>query len=572
MVLIMKYSQLHTRTEKTGKQYDSINATLLIKGGFIDQTMAGVYAYLPLGLRVLTKIEQIVREEMNLIATEVLLPALSPTLVWSQTDRLNSIDVLMTAQGGNEASKKRNNTNYVLNSTHEELMTPIVQKFNLSYKDFPVALYQIQSKFRNEARAKSGLLRGREFRMKDLYSFHESEADLQAYYELVKTAYQCVFQRIGLGSDTVLALASGGDFTKDYSHEFQTKCESGEDTIFFDEVSETYYNKEVAPSQAPQVNEEVAQLAMQEILTQDLTTVASLIDFLKIPVEKCVKTMIYLTDDERVVAAAVRGDYDINEIKLRKVVSCNSLKLASADEILGITGAKQGYAGLLNLPPNVTLVVDDAVASLTNFECGANKTDYHLINVNWQRDLPKPDHFYDIKLAKPGDLNPKSGQPLAHFAASEVGNIFPLGTKFSKAFNYTYSDQSGQQQLVWMGSYGIGTSRLLGVIVEKFHDEKGIVWPSAVAPFTAHLISLPGGELNAEQLYQQLIEAGIEVLWDDRQVSAGQKFSDADLIGCPYRLVVSTKTQSQTELKARNNDQTELLSTSQIINRLLNQT
>jgi len=568
----MKYSQLHTRTEKTGKQYDSINATLLIKGGFIDQTMAGVYAFLPLGLRVLTKIEQIVREEMNLIASEVLLPALSPMQLWEQTHRLQTIDVLMTARGGNDNSRLRNDTEYILNSTHEELMTPIVQKFNLSYKDFPVALYQIQSKFRNEARAKSGLLRGREFRMKDLYSFHKSEDDLKAYYELVKTAYQSIFQRVGLGEDTVLALASGGDFTTDFSHEYQTKCESGEDTIFYDEVSDTYFNKEVAPSKAPQVTKDDVLLPMEEQITQDINSVTDLADHLHTPIAKCVKTMIYLTDDEQVIAAVIRGGYDINEIKLRQILNCRELRLADANEILEITGADQGYAGPIGLPASLTLIVDDSVAELTNFVCGANKHNYHLINVNWERDLPRPSQFFDIKLAQPGDLNPKSGQPLVHFSASEVGNIFPLGTKFSQAFNYKYRDQSGQEQLVWMGSYGVGTSRLMGVIVEKFHDDKGIIWPHSVAPFAAYLVSLPGGELNAEQLYQQLIVAGIEVLWDDRQVSAGQKFSDADLIGCPYRLVVSAKTQSQVELKARNSDQTELFTTSQIINRLLNQT
>lgn len=567
----MKYSQLHTKTEKVGKEYDSINATLLIKGGFIDQTMAGVYSYLPLGFRVLSKIEQIVREEMNLIASEVLMPALSPKQLWEQTDRFEKVDVLMTAQGGNKASKFKNSTEYVLNSTHEEVITPIVQKFNGSYKDLPVALFQIQSKFRNEPRAKSGLLRGREFRMKDLYSFHACEEDFKAYYELAKTAYRSVFQRVGLGDETVFALASGGDFTNDYSHEFQTKCDSGEDTIFYEETTDTYYNKEVAPSKAPALTPDPTQLPLEEVETKGITGMEALVNYLKIPAEKCVKTMIYVADRDRVVVAAVRGSYEINEIKLQKVLACEQLVLASAEKVKQVTGAVLGYAGIINLPENIELIVDDSVEDMSNFECGANKDDYHFINVNWGRDLTKPDKFYDIKVAQPGDLNPKSGEMMQYFAASEVGNIFPLGTKFSKAFNYTYTDQEGNEQLLYMGCYGIGTSRLMGLLVEKFHDDRGIIWPEAVAPFNAHLVSLPGGDLSAEQVYQHLTEAGVDVLWDDRDVSAGEKFSDADLIGCPIRLVVSGKTQNDVEWKRRSSSESELISLEEVTNRLLDQ-
>lgn len=408
----MKMSQLGTKTLKNSKEYDSKNATYLIKGGFIDMTMAGAYTFLPLGLRVLNKIENIIRKEMDKLAAEVLMTALSPKQVWEQTNRINTVDVLMQTVGANEHSRNKSTNEYILNSTHEEVITPIAYRFNRSYKDFPFAFYQIQTKFRNEARAKSGILRGREFRMKDLYSFHTSEEDLKKYYEQVKEAYVTVFEKLGLGNDTVIALASGGDFTKDYSHEFQTRCESGEDMIYLNKKTGIAYNQEVAPQEA--------------------------------------------------------------------------LDNKSEDE-------------------------------------------------------------YEV------------------FPACEVGNIFPLNTKFSKAFNYTYTDATGKENLVYMGCYGIGSSRIMGVLVEKFHDGAGIIWPKQVAPYSVQLISMNGSEQETENLYTMLTAQNIEVLWDDRDVSAGQKFSDADLIGNPIRLVVSQRNAGKIEFKLRKQSEPELLTVSETI-------
>lgn len=408
----MKYSQIFTKTEKQAKQYDSINATLLIKAGFIHQIMAGVYTYLPFGLKVLNKIEQIVREEMDQVGCEISMSALAPKTLWETTGRINTVDVLMKTIPANDQAKEKHDQEYILNSTQEELVTPMAKKFAISYKDLPFATYQIQTKFRNEARVKSGIMRGREFRMKDLYSFHRSEAELKEYYEVVKKAYIKIFDRLGLGQDTVIALASGGDFTKDYSHEFQTRCETGEDTIYRDLQTNICYNKEVAPEHAE------------------------------------------------------------DQSKFEK------------------------------------------------------------------------------------------------FTAAEVGNIFPLNTKFSKAFDYYFTDDKGQQQIVYMGCYGIGTSRVMGVIAEKFNDEKGLVWPAQIAPFSVQLISLLGNDEQANQLYQELLNQGVEVLWDDRDVNPGQKFSDADLIGCPVRLVISQKTGKKIEWKKRVEDQTELLDLEQVITRL----
>lgn len=402
----MRYNDLFLKTQKTSaKDESSINAILLQRGGFIDKTMAGVYTYLPLGLRVLTNIENIVREEMNKLGTEILMPALAPKALWQQTERLEAVDVLLEARGANELSRQRNDASYILNPTHEEVLTPIAQHIKLSYKELPFAVYQIQTKFRNEERPKSGLLRGREFRMKDLYSFHATEDDFKQYYERVKEAYTTIFDRLGIGGDTHLTVASGGAFTNDFSHEFDTVCDTGEDTIFYDEKTSTYYNKEVTPP----------------------------------------------------------------EVQKR-----------------GVT-----------------------------------------------------------------------------FKASEVGNIFPLGTRFSDAFGYRYLDAQGQQQPPYMGSYGLGTSRAMGVIVEKMHDERGIIWPESIAPFQAHLIAL---NHDAEKVYQKLQEAGIDVLFDDRaEASAGQKLSDADLIGIPWRVIVSKKTGDNVEVKRRQNDKAELKTLDQLL-------
>lgn len=396
----MRFSELFTRTSKTvSEETESINARLLTRAGFIYQEIAGVYTFLPLGLRVLRKIEEIVREEMDTVATEMLMPTLTSPERWRDTDRYESVDVLFKALGANEPSRLKNDAEYVVNPTHEDVVTPIARHFRTSYKDLPFQVYQIQTKFRNEPRAKSGLLRGREFRMKDMYSFHADEATLKEFYEQTKDLYARIYERLGLGEDTFLTLASGGDFTEDYSHEFQTLLPSGEDTIYLDREKNIAYNKEVTtPADAKKLGVNFAEL---EVVT-----------------------------------------------------------------------------------------------------------------------------------------------------ASEVGNIFPLGTKYSKALGYEYVTADNQRQLVWMGSYGIGTSRLMGVIAEKFADEKGLVWPEQLAPFRYHLVVLGEDEAvrsAAESLYTEL--AG-EVLMDDRSgVTAGEKFADAELIGCPIRLVVSGKNLASHEVE-----------------------
>jgi prolyl-tRNA synthetase len=565
----MKLSKYPFRTTKSvSSDLVSKNAKLLTQAAYIHQEVAGVYTFLPLGLRVLNKIEQVIREEMDKVAVELLMTSLAPKKVWEQTGRLDTVDVLMKTSGANAASLAKNTTEYVLNSTHEEIVTPLVQEFVQSYKELPVAVYQIQSKFRNEPRAKTGLLRCREFRMKDAYSFHRSAEDLQKYYDVMKEVYTEISRRMGIGDDTVMALASGGDFTPDYSHEFQTFCEAGEDTIFCVKSKNLYYNREVAPSQAPSLNDQDEEMKpLTDVEGKGMIGVEGLAKFLNIPVAKTTKTLLMETEKGDVIAAVVRGGYDIDEEKLKKVLDCKQLKLASAEVVKEVTKAEVGYAGPLNLPDSVRIIFDESTKDRKNFECGANKTNYHSTNVNWGRDIPVPEKFYDIKVAKEGDIYPETGELYEVKKACEVGNIFPLNTKFSKAFGFTYLDEEGKPQPIYMGCYGYGPSRLMGVLVEKLADEKGLVWPKHLAPYTVHLIDIQQSE-RGSQVYQQLQAAGVEVVWDDRDLRAGEKFADADLLGIPFRAVVSAKTGENIEFKERIGTEASVISFDELVQRV----
>jgi prolyl-tRNA synthetase len=564
----MRQTNLFTQTLKQAPSDEvSLNSRLLIRGGFIDKTMAGVYTFLPLGWRVLRKIEQIIREEMDAIGgQEVLMPSLSPRWPWEMTGRVEEVDVLFSAGGANKASRTKNSAEYILNSTHEEIITPLVQKYISGYKDLPIAVYQIQTKFRNEPRPKSGLLRGREFRMKDLYSFHRDEQDLRRFYDLSKEAYWKICERLGIKEDTHIVLASGGDFTKDFSHEFQTECQTGEDLIFRDPAGGVCYNREVAPVQAPAVDSAEEKKELQKVHTPGMKTVDQLVKFLGGSKKKTIKTLLYKSKDSRVIAVALRGDRQIDEEKLSKVTGEAGLELAGPELIKEKTGADVGYAGLLGLPDDIAVYVDNSLKGLVNFEMGGNETDYHYTNVNFGRDIPEPNEFYDVKVAEPGDVSPESGKEYETFKASEVGNIFPLNVKFSKSFNYYYDDENGEKQIIYMGSYGFGPSRVMGVLAEKFSDEQGLVWPEQVAPFLVHLLQLPDKDgqtkEKSEELYSELTGQGVEVLYDDRQgLQAGEKFADADLIGCPYRVVVSAKTieKGGVEVKKRNEKESRIV-------------
>ncbi len=384
----------------------------------------------------------------------------------------------------------------------------------------------------------------------------------------MKDVYRTICDRLGIGDDTVITLASGGDFTPDYSHEFQTFCEAGEDIIFSVVAKNLHFNREVTPSQAPALNDQDEEMKpMTDVEGKGMIGVEGLAKYLNIPVAKTTKTLLMENEKGEVIAAVVRGGYNINEEKLKKVVGCKELKLVSAEVVTKVTGAEVGYAGPLNLPNSVRLIFDESTNHRKNFECGANKTHYHTINANWGRDLPIPEQFYDIKVAKEGDIYPETGEVYQVRKACEVGNIFPLNTKFSTAFDFTYLDEHGKSQPIYMGCYGYGPSRLMGVLVEKFADQKGLVWPKHLAPYTVHLIDIQQSE-RAVEIYQKLQSAGIEVLWDDRDLRAGEKFADADLLGIPFRAVISAKTGDKIEFKDRTGGQTSLISFEELLEKV----
>ena len=565
----MRLSHLVTKTRRDApKDETSKNAQLLIRAGFIHKEMAGVYAYLPLGLRVIDKIKAIVRQEMNGVGgQEIIMTSLQRQELWERTNRWSdeAVDVWFK-------SELKNGTPVGFGWSHEEPITDMMRSYITSYRDLPTNVYQFQTKLRNELRAKSGIMRGREFVMKDMYTYARNDAEHQQLYDGITAAYLRVFERVGLGEVTFVTFASGGAFTQ-YSHEFQTISDAGEDVLYRVPGGETF-NAEVAPVQAVPAPDGGQPQPLQEVEGKGLIGVEPLAKFLGIPVALTTKTMLYVTDSGEVVAAAVRGGYNINEDKLKAIVGTASLKLADEATVRRVTGAEVGYAGLINLPADVQIVVDESCANRTNFEMGANRTNFHSTNVNWGRDLPEPEQFYDIKQAKRGDLHPGTGQVYDVVKAAEVGNIFSFGGSKSEQLGLTFTDEDGVVKPVILGSYGIGITRLMGVIVEHFSDERGLVWPEAVAPAGLHLVRLGDDEAvvaAADKLYAELTAAGHEVLYDDRDESAGTKFADADLMGVPLRATVSRKTVAEgaAELKRRaGGAEAELVKLGEVASRL----
>jgi prolyl-tRNA synthetase len=563
----MRVSRLFTKTLKNSPADEvAKNAQLLIRAGYVHKELAGVYAYLPLGWRVIEKIKQIVREEMDATgSSELLMSSLQASDIWEKTNRWSD-DVVDNWF----KTKLLNGTILGVGLTHEEPIVDAVRPYINSYKDLPKSVYQIGTKFRNEKRAKSGVLRGREFIMKDLYTFSKDQAQHEEMYEMIAEAYHKVYERLGIGEITHRVKADGGIFTKRYSDEFQTLSPIGEDTIYHIPGTDIYFNQEVAPSQAPVYDQDLEYLPMKECFTPGVVGVAQLVKTLGIPVERTVKTILYVVDGD-VTAVAVRGDYVVNEIKLRMALDAKVITLADEETVRSVTGAEIGYAGLIGLPPEVKIVVDESVKSLVNFELGANRTNYHNINVNWSRDIPLPDMFYDIKDATVGDIHPETGKVYDVKKSVEVGNIFPLETKYPDALDVYYTDENGSQQSVVMGSYGIGVSRLMGVIAEHFSDKKGLVWPESIAPYRVYLVSIgKKGVVEADSMYKELTAAGIEVLYDDRDARPGDKFADSELLGIPYRVTVSDRTTSTGvhEYTVRSSGETSLLTREQIIDTL----
>jgi prolyl-tRNA synthetase len=561
----MKQSRLVGRTlREVPKDAQTAAHALMLRAGYIQQLSAGVYNYLPLLLRTLNKLAQIVREEMSAAGgVELLMPALQPRELWEQSgrwERYTAVDGIMFA------FKDRRGATACLGPTHEEIITDIMRREIKSYKDLPRCAFQIQTKFRDEIRPRFGLMRAREFIMKDAYSFDADEAGLEASYEAMRQAYHRICQRIGFQYRAVEA--DSGAIGGSGSQEFMVLAETGEDTILFCNQCDYAANQEKAQSRLEEFPQDAAPAPRQDVFGEGLIGVEPLAKFLNIPVWKTTKTLLFESADQ-VVAVMVRGDCEVNEVKVTNFLGGKGLRLASAETIKKLTGAEVGYAGPIGLPPAVRIIADQWTNHRVNFECGANKTNYHTINANFGRDLPLPE-FGDFKLAREGDGCPRCAGRLQAARGVEIGHIFKLGTKYSEAMGCAYVDAEGKSRPVIMGCYGIGVTRMAAAWIEQNHDDKGILWSPQIAPFQVHLIGLNLEDATlsqqAEQIYQQLQQEGFEVLFDDRPLRAGEKFGDADLIGIPARITVSKRTleQGKFEFKLRRDPKAELLSLEEV--------
>ena len=533
-----------------------ISHQLMLRAGLIRKLAAGLYTWLPLGLRVLRKVEAIVREEMNRAgALEVLMPALQPAELWQETGRWEKYGPELARL------KDRHDRDFCLGPTHEEIITDLARNEIKSYKQLPINYYQIQTKFRDEIRPRFGVMRSREFIMKDAYSFHLSQESLNETYAVMHQVYTAIFTRFGLKFRAVIA--DSGSIGGAVSHEFHVLAESGEDAIAFSDGSDYAANIEKAEALAPSGNRAVANAELTKVSTPGQHSIEEVSQFLNILPQQCLKTLIVKGDDDNLVALLLRGDQELNPIKAEKIDGIASpLTFASDAEIIQSCGCKPGSIGPINL--NMKIIADRSVAVMANFVCGANEEGQHLTGVNWERDLPVPVQIEDLRMVVTGDPSP-DGQGNIHIARGiEVGHIFQLGTKYSEAMKAGIINEEGKNQTMIMGCYGIGISRVVASSIEQNHDAKGIVWPASLAPFQVAICPMNMHKSErlktaAENLYQALLKAGIEVLFDDRKVRAGFMFSDMELIGIPHCIVISDRGLEAgiVEYKARTAEQNE---------------
>ncbi len=531
----MKTSQLliPTLREDPGEA-ETVSHRLMLRAGLIRKTAAGIYIYLPLGLRVIRKIEQIIREEMNRAgAQELLMPIASPAELWKETGRWDYY--------GKELLrfKDRHERDFCLGPTHEEVITDLFRREVRSYRQLPLNFYQIQTKFRDEIRPRFGLMRGREFIMKDAYSFDGDEAGAKTSYQKMYDAYTRIFTRCGLTFRAVEA--DTGLIGGDVSHEFMVLAETGEATVAYSDHGSYAANLERAEVLPPSDIDDTPLRQLTPVNTPHCRTVEEVTAFLKIAPRQLVKTLIYAADKET-VAVLIRGDHELNEVKLARLLHATEVRLAEPETVKSLTGAPVGFAGPVGLP-GVRIVADHAVRGTRNLVVGANRADTHYVDANWNRDF-KVDQFADLRNAQTGDPSPRGTGSLTLAKGIEVGQVFLLGTKYSKSMNATILDEKGQERLAVMGCYGIGVGRTAAAAIEQNHDDKGIIWPFPIAPFHVHLLPVSQSATTAEaaaRLYEGLLAGGFEVLWDDRNDRAGVKFNDADLIGAPFQIVVGDK-------------------------------
>ncbi|MEQ6028890.1 proline--tRNA ligase [Staphylococcus saccharolyticus] len=548
----MKQSKVFIPTmREVPAEAEALSHRLLLKAGLIKQNTSGIYSYLPLATRVLNNISKIVREEMESIdAVEILMPALQQAELWEESGRWGAYGPELMRL------KDRNGREFALGPTHEEVVTSLVRDELKSYKQLPLTLFQIQSKYRDEKRPRFGLLRGREFIMKDAYSFHADEESLDATYQDMYQAYSRIFKRVGINARPVVA--DSGAIGGNHTHEFMALSDIGEDTIVYSNKSDYAANIEKAeviyhPSVKP-----IEQLELYKIETPNAKTARELADFLNKPLDEIVKTMIFKVDGEFIMVL-VRGHHELNEIKLKSYFGTDNLEMASQDEMINLVGAEPGSLGPIH-DKEIKIYADNFVQDLNNLVVGANEDGYHYMNANIGRDFDVQ-KFGDFRFILEGEmLSDGSGE--AQFAEGiEVGQVFKLGTKYSEVMNATFLDNQGKAQPLIMGCYGIGVSRTLSAIVEQNNDDNGIIWPLSVTPFDLHLITINAKKDEqrelSEQLYKRLNDV-YDVLYDDRKERAGVKFNDADLIGLPIRVVVGKRAEEGVvEVKQRHNGESE---------------
>ena len=543
----MRFSEFGLTTLKeVPAEAEIVSHKLMLRAGLIRRLASGLFTWMPLGLRVLRKVEAVVREEMNRAgALELLMPAVQPAELWQQTGRWEQYGPLLLRM------HDRHQREFCFGPTHEEVITDVASRELRSYKQLPVNYYQIQTKFRDEIRPRFGVMRSREFIMKDAYSFDIDHDGLEISYQKMHAAYTAIFERLGLEFRVVWA--DSGEIGGSKSQEFHVIADSGEDAIAYCDGSDFASNIETAPTFPVDGERPAATQDLEKIATPGVKTIADLCKLLGIEASQTVKTLIVEGDDDP-VALVLRGDHELNAVKAQKLPGVASpLVMADDKTIREATGSAAGSLGPVGL--EIPVYIDHAVANLADFSCGANEVGFHYTGVNFERDLPGPDSV-DIRNVVEGDPAPDGQGELSIARGIEVGHIFQLGTKYSEAMGATVQDQEGKDRVMEMGCYGIGITRIVGAAIEQTHDDNGIIWPAPLAPFDVALVPINMHRSEAvreaaEALYAELTEAGVEVLFDDRDVRPGVKFADAELIGIPHRVVVSDRGLAAGELEYR---------------------
>ncbi len=573
----MRYSRIFGKTSKTPVKDSKFKGhELLVKAGFIAESSAGRYYFLPLGWRVHDKIKTVIKEEMDAAgAQEMITPTLHPLELWQETNRTNTVGFELMIV------KDRRGAQFALGGTAEEMFVDLVRKFQISYKDLPFNLYQFSNKFRDELRARGGLLRVREFIMKDAYSFDKSAVEFKRTYNLMAETYHKIFRRLGLTA--IQVEADNGYIGGEYCHEFQIEHPQGEGTFFVSPTGSYCAHQDVAKFKLEVINPE-EKIQPMKIVDQPewVHTIEDNLKHYGKDKKYFLKNVVYRTKNGDIIIVTIRGDLEVNKAKLEKLLNLTGQIEDASPEDLALLGTKPGYVhswGHQFINPvktadgksdcHVIYIADVSLKSVRNFIGGQKEETTDSINVNYGRDF-KHEIEADVAMAQDGMMAPDGSGPLQQKNGIEVGNIFQLGTHYTdKMKGADYIDEKGKRNPFYMGSYGIGLGRTMAAIAEIFHDDRGLRWPTIIAPFQVHLISLKGGEEKAEAYYHKLLNDGVEVVWDDRPISAGEKFAIADLIGCPIRLVISAKTGDQIEFKRRDQDSSQLLSADEVSAQIL---